>query len=423
MDAIDRKLLPQTAYTTNKGQLTIGGCNLLDLANEFGTPLFVYDEEHLINRCREVVKTSSGLPVYATKAFLCRAMVELVAASGMGFDFSSGGELEAVLSGGGDPAKTVFHGNNKSLAELKRALKVGVGRIVVDSEDELDRLETLFKENKKVAKILLRITPGIEVYTHEYIATGADDTKFGFTISSGLADQMIRRAQESPAIELMGLHAHIGSQILDLKLFQRAASEIINFAKPYGLAELSLGGGLGVAYNATETAPNLTVWLEAINQAAKDTEFTTPINVEPGRSIVAQAGITLYTVGTIKRLKDLRTYVSVDGGMSDNIRPALYGSRYEAFLPRAVGNRRSQAVRIVGSHCESGDIIVQDGQLPADLAIGDILAVPVTGAYGYSMASNYNRAPRPAVVFVKDGQARLVIRRETLADFERLEAF
>ncbi len=234
---------------------------------------------------------------------------------------------------------------------------------------------------------------------------------------------MIRRAQESPAIELMGLHAHIGSQILDLKLFQRAASEIINFAKPYGLAELSLGGGLGVAYNATETAPNLTVWLEAINQAAKDTEFTTPINVEPGRSIVAQAGITLYTVGTIKRLKDLRTYVSVDGGMSDNIRPALYGSRYEAFLPRAVGNRRSQAVRIVGSHCESGDIIVQDGQLPADLAIGDILAVPVTGAYGYSMASNYNRAPRPAVVFVKDGQARLVIRRETLADFERLEAF
>ncbi len=422
MGAVDyKKLLPETMQVTSAGQLTVGGCNLSNLAAEFGTPLFIYDEEHIANRCREVVAASSGLAVYATKAFLCRAMVELIASSGMGFDISTAGELEAVLSGGGDPAKIVFHGNNKSITELKRALEVGVGRIVVDSDDELDRLEVLYRQSRQVAKILLRITPGIEVQTHEYIATGVDDTKFGFTVSTNLADQAIRRAQKSSAVELMGLHAHIGSQILELAPFQRAASEVISFAKTYKLPELSLGGGLGVAYTAAETAPSLTSWLEAITKAAQSADFKVPINVEPGRSIVARAGLTLYTVGTIKRLKNLKPYVSVDGGMSDNIRPALYGSRYEAFLPRSVNDLRSQAVRVVGHHCESGDIIVRDGWLPEDLAIGDILAIPVTGAYGYSMASNYNRTPRPAVIFVKDGQARRVIRRETLTDFERLE--
>ena len=421
MDAINRRLLPETARIDAGGQATIGGCNLLDLAAEFGTPLFVYDEEHISRRCQEAVTGSSGLAVYATKAFLCRELVKLIAASGMGFDFSSAGELEAILGGGADMAKAVFHGNNKSSAELKQALKMGVGRIVVDSNDELDRLETLYQENQKVAKILIRITPGIEVHTHEYVATGVDDSKFGLTVSSGLADEVIRRAQASPAVELMGLHAHVGSQILDAGLFQRAAAQIIGFAKPYQLPELSLGGGLGVAYVSSEKAPDFKIWLAAIAQAAKEADFKAPISIEPGRSIVAQAGLTLYTVGTIKRLKGLRTYVSVDGGMSDNIRPALYGSQYEAFLPRAAGQERPQAVRVVGHHCEDGDIVVRDGWLPDDLAIGDILAVPVTGAYGYSMASNYNRTPRPAVVFVKGGQARLVIRRETLSDFERLE--
>lgn len=416
-----KKLLPETARITSASQLTVGGCNLSDLAAEFGTPLFVYDEEHIVNRCREVAVASSGLAVYATKAFLCRAMVELIAGSGMGFDISTAGELEAVLSGGGDPAKIVFHGNNKSIAELKRALEVRVGRIVVDSDDELDRLESLYRQSRQVARILLRITPGIEVHTHEYIATGVDGTKFGFTVSTNLADQAISRAQKSSAVELMGLHAHIGSQILELAPFERAASEVISFAKTYELPELSLGGGLGVAYTAAETAPSLTSWLEVIAKAAKAADFKAPISVEPGRSIVARAGLTLYTVGTIKHLKNLKPYVSVDGGMSDNIRPALYGSRYEAFLPRSANDPRSQAVRVVGHHCESGDIIVRDGWLPKDLAIGDILAVPVTGAYGYSMSSNYNRTPRPAVIFVKDGQARQVIRRETLADFERLE--
>ena len=421
MAAIAHKLLPETTQITADDQLTIGGCSLLDLAAEFGTPLFVYDEEHIINRCKEVVAATSGLAVYATKAFLCRALVKLVAASGMGFDVSTAGELDVVLSAGGDSAKIVFHGNNKSSVELRQALAVGVGRIVVDSEDELNRLEEIHKDTQQIAKILLRITSGIEVHTHEYVATGVEDTKFGFTVSSGLADWVIRRAKNLPAVELRGLHAHVGSQILNLDLFHKAADEIIAFAKPYCLPELSLGGGLGVAYTATDASPDLTSWLSAITQAARAADFQAPIGVEPGRSIIAQAGITLYRVGTIKRLQGLRTYVSVDGGMSDNIRPALYGSHYEAFLPRAASDQRSQAVRVVGHHCESGDIVIREGHLPADLAIGDILAVPVTGAYGYSMASNYNRTPRPAVVFVRDGRARLVVRRETLDDLNRLE--
>ena len=422
MSAITQKLLPLTSETDAGGRIKVGGCDLLDLAAEFGTPLFVYDEEHIVQRCRQVVDGCSGQAVYATKAFLCRALVELIAGTGLGFDFSSAGELEVVLAGGADPAKTVFHGSNKKMSELQRALDVGAGRIVVDSDNELDRLETIYKASRRRAQILLRITPGMEVYTHEYVATGVDDTQFGFTVSSGLAEAAINRARKSPAVELLGLHAHIGSQILNTAFFQRAVAEIIGFAKPYGLAELSIGGGLGIAYTAKDTAPEPADWLAAINSTARSAAFTAPISVEPGRSIVGGACITLYEIGTIKPLKGLRTYVSVDGGMSDNIRPALYGSDYEAFLPRAAADPRSQAVRVVGHHCETGDIVVRNGFLPSDTAVGDILAVPVTGAYGYAMSSNYNRTPRPAVVFVRAGRARLVIRRETLADFDRLEA-
>ena len=422
MSAVAQKLLSLASETNADGRMKVGGCDLLDLAAEFGTPLLVYDEKHIVRRCRQVVETCSGQAAYATKAFLCRALVKLIADTGLGFDFSSAGELEVVLAGGADPAKSVFHGNNKKMVELRRALEAGVGRIVVDSDDELDRLEEIYKTSRQPARILLRITPGMEVHTHEYIATGVDDTQFGFTVSSGLAEAAIKRARKSPAVELLGLHAHVGSQILEMALFQRAAAEIISFAKPYGLAELSLGGGLGVAYTEKDAALEPKDWLAAINSAAKAAAFTAPISVEPGRSIVAGACVTLYTIGTIKRLKDLRTYVSVDGGMSDNIRPALYSSDYEAFLPRSATDDRPQAVRVVGHHCETGDMVVRNGFLPSDSAVGDILAVPVTGAYGYSMASNYNRTPRPAVIFVRDGRARLVIRRETLADLDRLDA-
>ena len=422
MPAITQKLLPLTSETDAAGRVKVGGCDLLDLAAEFGTPLFVYDEEHIVQRCRQIVEGCSGQAVYATKAFLCRALVELIAGTGLGFDFSSAGELEVVLAGGAEPAKTVFHGSNKKMAELQRALEAGVGRIVVDSDNELDRLEEIYKAIGLQARILLRIAPGMEVSTHEYVATGVDDMQFGFTVSSGLAEKAIHRARKSPAVELLGLHAHVGSQILDMALVQRAAAEIISFAKPYGLAELSIGGGLGVAYTAKDVAPGPADWLAAINSAARSAAFTAPISVEPGRSIVAGACVTLYEIGTIKPLEGLRTYVSVNGGMSDNIRPALYGSDYEAFLPRAAADPRSQAVRVVGHHCETGDIVVRNGFLPSHTAVGDILAVPVTGAYGYAMASNYNRTPRPAVVFVRGGRARLVIRRETLADFDRLEA-
>ena len=421
--AIDHRLLPETAVTGSSHQLVVGGCNLLQLASKYGTPLIVYDEQDIINRCQQVAAASDISAVYATKAFLCRALVQLIASSGIGFDFSTAGELEAVIAAGANPAKTVFHGNNKSLIDLERAIKVGVGRIVVDSNDELDRLESLYKQTKKQPKILIRITPGIGLDSHKHVATGLEDTKFGFTVSTGLADKAIKRAQSSAAVELVGLHAHVASQVLDLKSVQLAAEQIMTFAKPYKLPELSLGGGLGVAYTSSEVAPSLNDWLATIRSVAKKADFKGSIGVEPGRSIVAKAGVTLYTVGTIKRLKNLTTYVAVDGGMSDNIRPALYGSNYEAFLPRLAGSQRPQSVRVVGHHCESADIVVNDGWLPADLAIGDVLAVPVTGAYGYSMASNYNRTPKPAVVFVKDGKDKLVIRRETLADLQRLEDF
>ena len=364
MGAVSKKILSLTAEAGSDGRAKVGGCDILDLAAEFGTPLLVYDEEDIARRCRQVAEACSGQPVYATKAFLCRALVELVAANGLGFDFSSGGELEAVLAGGADPAKTVFHGSNKKTDELRRALAAGAGRIVVDSDDELDRLEELFKERRRPAPILLRVTPGMEVHAHEYVATGVEDTQFGFTVSSGLAEKAIGRALKSSAVELLGLHAHVGSQLLDVSLLRRAAAEIIAFAQPYGLAELSLGGGLGVAYTEKDEAPEISDWLGAINAAASEAGFKAPISVEPGRSIVAAACITLYTVGTIKRLEGLRTYVSVNGGMSDNIRPTLYGSDYEAFLPRAAGAERPLAVRVVGHHCENADIVVRTAFCP-----------------------------------------------------------
>ena len=414
------RLLPDSASVVG-GQLQIGGCGLLDLADEYGTPLFVYDEAHLRDRCREAVAVFGDGVAYATKAFLCTEMARLVHSEGMHLDVATGGELHVALSAGVPADRLVLHGNNKSTAELTAALESGVGRIVVDSFDELDRLDELHAVLGVRPKVLLRLTPGIKAETHEFVATGHDDTKFGFTLSTGAADAAIERARASSSVELVGVHAHIGSQVFALSSLARTVAVIAEAAAGYDLLEMSVGGGLGVAYVTDEWAPTITQWGEVVIKTCADLGVTARVSAEPGRSIVAAAAVTLYTVGTIKRIDGVRTYVSVDGGMSDNPRPVLYGSGYEAFLPRDIAAERPLTVTVVGKHCESGDLLVRDAQVPADLEVGDILATAVTGAYGHSMGSNYNKVPRPPVVFAADGKARLVVRRETFEDLTRLD--
>jgi diaminopimelate decarboxylase len=419
--ALPRHLLPLTAQVAPDGRLSVGGCDLLDLAEEHGTPLFVYDEVHLRERCREASAAFGGRATYASKAFLCKAMAALAHEEGLGVDVSTGGELHVARRAGVPGERLVLHGNNKSLDELRQALDAGVGRIVVDSDHELDRIERLVAEGRTPPKVLIRVTPGVEAHTHEYVMTGQDDSKFGFGLASGAAAQAVERARTSSAVELVGVHAHIGSNIFLLSGFTKALEKLAPFLQMVEVPELSIGGGLGVAYVEGEETPTFAEWAGVLHQAARDLDITTELHVEPGRSIAAAAAITLYTVGTIKDLPGIRTYVSVDGGMSDNPRPVLYGSGYEAFLPRSTDAVRPRAATIVGKHCESGDVLVRDAHLPADLAVGDVLATPVTGAYGHSMASNYNKVPRPPVLFVRDGEARVVVRRETLDDLLALD--
>ena len=421
MSALPFSLLPDTATVGDGGQLIIGGCDTLELAREFGTPLFVYDEAHLRARCREAVAAFGPGVNYATKAFLCTAMARLAADEGCNLDVSTGGEYHVARAAGVPAERLVMHGNNKGLDELRRALSEGIGRVVIDSFDEIDRIEALVAEGLPAPKALLRITPGVEAHTHEFIRTGQDDSKFGFGLASGLAEQAVQRATASPAIDLVGLHAHIGSQVFEARFFELAVEALAPFVERHGLPELSLGGGLGVAYVEGEHAPSITEWGKAVHAAVAAAGITATVTAEPGRALVAQAAVTLYTVGTIKDLPGIRTYVAVDGGMSDNPRPVLYGSGYEAFLPREVAADRPRTVTVVGKHCESGDVLVRDARVPADLAVGDLLATPVTGAYGHSMGSGYNKVTRAAVVFVADGDARLVVRRETLDDLLALD--
>lgn len=410
-------LLPDTAEVSGDGRLRIGGCDLLDIATEFGTPVFVYDEAHLRARCREAVDAfGADSVIYATKAFLCRAMARLAHEEGLLLDVATGGELHVALAAGVPGDRLVLHGNNKSVEELRAAVTAGVRWIVVDSFDELDRLDALHASGLPAPTVVLRVTPGVEAHTHEYVRTGQDDSKFGFGLASGAAAVAAERALRSSSVHLVGFHAHIGSNVFAVESFARAAEVMASFTEPYGLPELVLGGGLGVAYVAGEEAPTIAQWGKVLRNGVEAAGVRARLSVEPGRSIVAQAAVTLYTAGTVKDLPGIRTYVAVDGGMSDNPRPVLYGSGYETFLPRAVTAERPRAVRLVGKHCESGDVLVHEAHLPADLAVGDVVATPVTGAYGHSMGSNYNKVTRPPVVFVRDGVPRLVVRRETLDD-------
>ena len=422
MNAIPLSLLPDTAEVLADGSLAIGGCSVAELAAAYGTPLFVYDEAHLRARCREAVAAFGvGRAVYATKAFLCTAMARLAYEEGMLLDVASGGEMFVALHAGVPADALTLHGNNKSVDELRTAITAGVRHIVVDSFDELDRLDALHAEGLPAPRVLARITPGVHAHTHEFIATGQDDSKFGFNLGNGDAKLAVDRMRRSPSMRLEGVHCHIGSNVFAASNFAKAAEVMAGFAVPLDLPELVLGGGLGVAYVEGEEAPTITQWGNVLLDACAALGVRSNVSVEPGRSIVALAAITVYTVGTVKRIPGVRTYVSVDGGMSDNPRTVLYGSGYEAFQPRAVAAPRPERARLVGKHCESGDVLIFDAALPSGVAVGDLLATPVTGAYGHSMASNYNKLTRPAVVFVADGSARLVVRRETYEDLVRCD--
>ncbi len=408
--------------------------DLDDLAARYGTPLFVYDEDDLRRRCREYrERFGDGNVAYAGKAFLCTAMVRLVHDEGLHLDVATGGELHVALHAGFPAARIVFHGNNKSEEELLAAFDAGVGRIVADSFDELDRLERL-AAGRAAPPVLVRVTPGVEAHTHVFIETGTEESKFGFTLTGGVAEAAARRVHESPSLELAGLHCHIGSQIERLDAYARAVGIMVELCARIeastgtAVEELNVGGGLAARYLKDDPALDVGEYHRVVDLSVKEHAARTGLEqaprvmVEPGRSISAPAALTLFRVGTVKELPDIgKTYVAVDGGMSDNPRPVLYGAGYEAFLPGRISEPRPLVASIVGKHCEQGDVVVADAHLPAGVAVGDLLAVPVTGAYGYSMASNYNKVPRPAVVFVRDHEARLVVRRERVDDLVRLD--
>lgn len=402
------------------------------LASEYGTPLFVYDEDAIRRRCRTYVEAfGADVVAYASKAFLCSFMAQLVQDEGLHLDVATGGELHVALAAGFPADRLVLHGNNKSAAELRAALEVGAGRIVVDSHDEIDRLEVLAAELGVTPAVLVRVTPGVEAHTHEFIETGTERSKFGFSVSADIAADAVRRVQASPILDLRGLHCHIGSQIYALVSYARAVHVVLALASRLardGIAirELNMGGGLGERYLGSDPSVSLDDYAATLRAARDEACAATGLDrpalmVEPGRSIVAAAAVTLYRVGTVKEIPHVGTYVAVDGGMSDNPRPVLYGAGYEAYLPTRADEPRPMRVAIVGKHCEQGDVLVADGHLPEGVRAGDLLATPCTGAYGYSMASNYNKVPRPAVVFLAGGEARVVIRRETDDDLTRLD--
>ena len=394
---------PLGSRINERGRLEIGGCDVIELAEEFGTPAYVYAEDDIRHRAREYMnafasRTDRFEVVYASKAFPCTAAYRVLMEEGLSCDVASGGELHLALRGGFGPERIYLHGNNKSDEEIEYAVEQGVGHIVADSFDELDRLERITPGQR----ILLRVTPGIRPETHDFIATGQEDSKFGFGI-----DDVPRAIDRIERLDLCGLHAHLGSQIFDLGAFEKL-TEVLAGMGDYPL--LNLGGGLGIAYTADQEPPSVGDYVETLLRGAPD---GVTVLCEPGRSLVGNAGVTIYRVGTVKEIPGVRTYVAVDGGMSDNLRPMLYGARYEADIADRLGG--STLATIAGKHCESGDILIRDVLL-ADPRPGDVLVTPATGAYGHAMASNYNAIPRPPVVFCRDGDARVVVRRETYED-------
>jgi diaminopimelate decarboxylase len=410
---------PAGSRVNQLGHLVVGGCDVVDIVAEFGTPLYIYAEDDIRARAGAYLealraRTESFEVLYASKAAPITAIDRLLAELGLSVDVASGGELHMALRAGFDPARIYLHGNNKTEAELRYAIEAGVGHVIVDSFAEIARLDAMLDRPQDV---LIRVTPGILPSTHTYVQTGGLDSKFGFGLEDGLAAQAIADVLGSRHLRLVGLHAHIGSQIFELEPYAAAIEALAALVgEGWECRMLNVGGGLGIAYRSSDEPPSIDAYVDVKVRAVERAFDPVPrILIEPGRSLVGNAGVTAYEVGTVKEIPGVRTYVSVDGGMSDNLRPMLYGSRYEAILANRAADPPDTVATVAGMHCESGDVLITDGML-ASPRPGDVLVTPATGAYGYAMASNYNGAPRPAVAFCRDGDARLVVRRETWND-------
>ena len=432
-----------SSSVTTGAELSISGITAKELVKEFGTPAFFIDEADFRARAlawntalKEAFGDKAGTVYYASKAFTCTEVARWIKDLGIGIDVSTGGEMAVALAGGIDPKKIEVHGNNKSVAEIEKAISVGVESIVIDSMYEIDRVAAAASKAGKVQRVHLRLTPGIQAHTHESISTAHEDVKFGFSIASGAAWEAITKVHAHSSLELRGIHAHIGSQIFGFESFEMLAERFVTFLAKYRdefkkeLPELDLGGGYGIAYLEGEESVVPHDAMQALANAVKKhcAEFNLEVpkvSIEPGRAIVGPTMFTLYEVGTVKDVVlengTHRRYISVDGGMSDNIRPSLYGAEYTTILANRTSSAKTTSSRLVGKHCETGDIIIREIDLPEDIVPGDLLAVPATGAYGRSMASNYNHVPRPSVVAVKDGKAREIVRRESIADLLALD--
>lgn len=429
-------IYPHTTVHNARGHLEIGGCDVVDLAHEYGTPLFIYDEQTLRDQCRAYHKAFGALTgdyeiVYASKAFSCRAMCELVAQEDLSLDVATGGELAVAVAAGFTPERVYFHGNNKSETEIEAGLQAGIGHFVIDSFEEIARVEAAAARHGRVQEVLVRVTPGVRPNTHDFIQTGQQDSKFGLGLADGRAHEAVRRIHEAPHLALIGVHAHIGSQIFELDSYRREVEVLFvaidQWQRDFGFVcrVFNIGGGLGIRYTAADRPSSIAEFAEvsvtAVAEGAARHGMAAPrLLVEPGRSIAGKAAVTAYTIGTVKTIPGVRTYVAVDGGMSDNLRPMLYDSRYEAMVANKAEVPASDVVTIAGKHCESGDVLIRDIHI-APPQSGDILVTPSTGAYGYAMANNYNMQPRPAVVLVRHGEAHIIVERETWADVLRLQ--
>jgi diaminopimelate decarboxylase len=419
---------PLGTRVNERGHLEIGGCDLLDVVEQFGTPAYIYAEDDIRARVRSYVeafrsRTDDFEVIYASKALPITAVYRLMQEEGLSVDVASGGELHLALRAGVDPARIFMHGNNKTEAELIYAFDSGIGCLVLDSFTEIERADRLLDglPGDRRQEVLIRVTPGIKPSTHGYIQTGQLDSKFGFGLEDGLASEAVERVQASRRLDLVGIHAHIGSQIFELEPYVKTIELLADFVD-FDCRLLNVGGGLGIAYTSEDEPASIEDYVEVKVRGIQQTFDPVPrILIEPGRSLVGNAGVTAYTVGTIKEVPNVRTFVAVDGGMSDNMRPMLYGARYEATIAERPEAPSTHVCTVAGMHCESGDILIKDVSLP-EPRVGDVLVTPATGAYGYAMASNYNGVPRPPVVFCKDGEARLVVRRETYDDLAARDA-
>lgn len=416
---------PIGARINELGHLEVAGCDIVEIAERFGTPAYVYAEDDMRERARCYLRTFRERTedfevIYGSKALSATAAYRLFADEGLSVDVASGGELYLALKGGFEPHKIYLHGNNKTEAELEFALKSDVGHLILDSFDEIELAEGLCRRRGRVQRALIRVTPGIKPATHTYVQTGQLDSKFGFGLEDGLAADAVKRVGDCDYLELVGLHAHVGSQIFELEPYRRAIKLLAEFVASmrdeFHCQLLNIGGGLGIAYTDEDEPASIQEYV-GVKVAGVNRKFdpVPKILVEPGRSLVGNAGVTVYRVGTIKEIPGVRTYVAVDGGMSDNLRPMLYGARYQAIVANRANEPADSTVTVAGMHCESGDVIIRDAEIAKPVR-GDLLVTPATGAYGYVLANNYNGVPRPPVIFCKEGQAREVVRREQWSD-------